>query len=105
MRLDLATWKEVETYLKSSKGIILPTGSTEQHGPIGLIGTDRICAQAIADLVGEETGALVCTALGYTPAPFNMSFPGTLSLNAMTFAQVAKELLSGLAHHGFESQL
>ena len=102
MRLDLATWKEVEHYLEHNKGIILPTGSTEQHGPVGLIGTDRICAQAIADAAGEQAGAYVCTALGYTPAPFNMSFPGTLSLNPETFAQVIAELLEGLAHHGFE---
>ena len=102
MRLDLATWKEVDAYLEKSKGIILPTGSTEQHGPVGLIGTDRICAQAIADRVGEKAEALVCTALGYTPTPFNMSFPGTLSLKKETFATVVEELLAGLAHHGFD---
>jgi creatinine amidohydrolase len=102
MRLDLTTWKEVEAYLEKSNGIVLPTGSTEQHGPVGLIGTDRICAQAIADRVGEKAEALVCTVLGYTPAPFNMSFPGTLSLKAETFAAVVEELLGGLAHHGFE---
>ncbi len=49
MRLDLATWPEVEVYLKTSPGIIIPTGSTEQHGPMGLIGTDAICAQQIAE--------------------------------------------------------
>ena len=36
MQLQLQTWVEVETYLRSSRGIILPIGSTEQHGPIGL---------------------------------------------------------------------
>jgi creatinine amidohydrolase len=102
MQLDLATWPEVDAYLKINKGIILPTGSTEQHGPVGLIGTDRICAQAIASQAGDLTNSYVCTALGYTPAPFNMSFPGTLSLRADTFAQVAIELLQGLAHHGFK---
>ncbi|MEQ8804760.1 MAG: creatininase family protein, partial [Rhodospirillales bacterium] len=35
MRLQLATWPEVETYLGASKGVIIPVGSTEQHGPTG----------------------------------------------------------------------
>ena len=59
MRLQLRTWPEVETYLKTSRGIILPIGSTEQHGPTGLIGTDAICAEEIALGVGKATGGLV----------------------------------------------
>ncbi|NET73349.1 MAG: creatininase family protein, partial [Sphaerospermopsis sp. SIO1G2] len=52
MLLHLSTWPEVETYLQQSQGIIIPIGSTEQHGPIGLIGTDAICAEAISRGVG-----------------------------------------------------
>ena len=53
MRLDHATWFEVETYLERSTGIIIPTGSTEQHGPMGLIGTDAFCAADIAEGAAE----------------------------------------------------
>jgi len=45
MLLQLATWPEVETYLESSTAVVVPIGSTEQHGPNGLIGTDAICAE------------------------------------------------------------
>ena len=45
MLLERCTWQEVEDYLEGSKGILLPVGSTEQHGPNGLIGTDAICAR------------------------------------------------------------
>lgn len=65
MLLHLSTWLEVEAYLARSQGIIVPIGSTEQHGPTGLIGTDAICAEAIAHAVGEATHALVsATSLG-----------------------------------------
>ena len=50
MLLQHCTWAEVETYLERSLGIIVPIGSTEQHGPNGLIGTDAMCAEAIAEL-------------------------------------------------------
>ena len=59
MRLQLCTWQEVESYLTRSKGIIMPVGSTEQHGPNGLIGTDAICPETVANGVAEQIEAMV----------------------------------------------
>ena len=101
MRLNLSTWPEVEAYLARSNGVILPTGSTEQHGPIGLIGTDTLCAGAIAEAAAERAGAMVAPAIGYTPAPFNMAFPGTVSVSLETFSALVGEVIGGLVHHGF----
>ncbi len=75
MRFDLSTWQEIDTYLETRDGVLLPTGSTEQHGSIGLIGTDSLCAQDIAESAAEIADAIVAPVIGYTPAPFNMSFP------------------------------
>ena len=54
MRLQLATWPEVDEYLRTYKGIIMPIGSTEQHGPSGLVGTDALTAEAIGQRLGDE---------------------------------------------------
>jgi creatinine amidohydrolase/Fe(II)-dependent formamide hydrolase-like protein len=54
MQLQLSTWQEVETYLRQSTAIILPIGSTEQHGPNGFIGTDALCPEVLAKAVGDE---------------------------------------------------
>ncbi|WP_297539866.1 creatininase family protein, partial [Roseovarius sp.] len=43
MLLHHSTWQEIDAYLTRSKAIIIPIGSTEQHGPNGLIGTDALC--------------------------------------------------------------
>ena len=40
IRLALQTWPDIDHYLQTCKGIIVPLGSTEQHGPTGAIGTD-----------------------------------------------------------------
>ena len=102
VRLDRATFEEIETYLSRSRGILIPVGSTEQHGPIGVIGTDAICAEAIAEGAARRAGALVAPTLAYTPAPFNMSFAGTVSVSPQTFALLASEVFESLIHHGFD---
>tara|TARA_B100000287_G_scaffold370663_1_gene368237 strand:+ start:1595 stop:2320 length:726 start_codon:yes stop_codon:yes gene_type:complete len=102
MKLEEMTWYEVQTYLQESRGIILPTGSVEQHGPLGLIGTDSICAREIAWAAAERCNAIVAPEISYSPAPFNMSFPGTVSLTPAVFESVVRDVLTSLAHHGFE---
>ena len=43
MHLHLSTWQEIESYLLRSKGIVIPTGSTEQHAENVLAGVrDRL---------------------------------------------------------------
>jgi creatinine amidohydrolase len=101
MLLHLSTWPEVEQYLLTSQGLILPIGSTEQHGPTGLIGTDAICAEAIAKGVGEETGALVGPTINVGMALHHMGFPGSMSLRPSTLIALIRDYLVGLIRVGF----
>ena len=45
---------------------------------------------------------MVAPTLSYTPAPFNMAFPGTVSISNQTFERLALEVTSSLLQHGFE---
>lgn len=101
MLLHLSTWPEVEAYLSHSQGIIIPIGSTEQHGPMGLIGTDAICAEAIARGVGEATQALVGPTINVGMALHHTAFPGTISLRPTTLILVIRDYLTPLARAGF----
>ena len=102
MQLQLSTWQEVEAYLNQSRGIVLPIGSTEQHGPVGLIGTDAICAEAVAAAVGEETGAMVGPVINVGMAQHHMAFPGSVTYRPTTLVLVIRDIVQSLAEHGFE---
>lgn len=101
MLLHLSTWPEVEAYLETSTGIILPIGSTEQHGPTGLIGTDAICAEAISRGVGEACNALVGPTINVGMALHHTGFPGTISLRPSTMILLVRDYVAGLAKAGF----
>lgn len=101
MLLHLSTWLEVEAYLQTSQGIILPIGSTEQHGPTGLIGTDAICAEAIAQGVGDATQAMVGPTINVGMALHHTAFPGTISLKPTTLILLVRDYLTSLTQAGF----
>ena len=100
-RLQLSTWQEVETYLATRRDIILPIGSTEQHGPNGLIGTDAICPEVIANGVAETTGVMVGPTLSIGMAQHHMAFPGTITYRPQTLIETLKDVIASLAKHGF----
>lgn len=95
------TWPMIEEYLIKKTHILIPVGSTEQHGPNGLIGIDFLTSWEIAKKVGERTQTLVSPPLCFGMAQHHMAFPGTMSLTPLTYIAVLTELFQSLAIHGF----
>ncbi|MCP5152690.1 MAG: creatininase family protein [Ectothiorhodospiraceae bacterium] len=102
MRLQLMSWPEVADYLDRCQGIVVPVGSTEQHGPNGLVGTDALVAEAIAWRAAREgDDLLVGPTLAYAPAQFNLDFAGTVSVRASTLTRIVEDVIASLARTGF----
>ncbi|MCU1491968.1 MAG: creatininase [Acidimicrobiaceae bacterium] len=100
MRVFDTNWMQIEEYLEHDDRIVLPTGSTEQHGYLSL-GTDAILAERVAVEAAEPLGVPVLPALPFGMAPYFAAYPGSMSLRLSTYAEVYRDLLDGLAAQGF----
>ncbi|ABC22959.1 creatininase family protein [Rhodospirillum rubrum] len=101
MRLQLSTWPEVADYLSTRRGVIIPIGSTEQHGPSGLIGTDAITAEVVSWRAGEVLDTLVAPTIAVGMAHHHMAFPGSMTLRPSTLIAVIRDTILALSSHGF----
>lgn len=102
MRLHLSTWPEIEAYLRKSKAILIPIGSTEQHGPNGLIGTDALCPEIIAEATAGKTEILIGPTFSVGIAQHHLGFPGSMTLRPSTMIAAMKDWVDSLTRHGFE---
>lgn len=102
VNLEEMSWKDVETYLAADDRIILPVGSTEQHGVFAPLGTDTYVARAIAGDAGRRSGVLVAPPLWLGWSPHHRVKPGTLSVRAEILIEVLCDVIESLAGHGFK---
>jgi creatinine amidohydrolase len=99
--LQEMTWVDVESYLSRSDMVIIPLGSTEQHGPHLPLGSDFYEALSMAKEVSRQTGVIVAPILLVGYSEYHSGFPGTLSLRPDTMEQVLFESVQMLMRHGF----
>lgn len=100
------TYKEYEERLKKDDIIILPIGSTENHGPAGPLGEDTFLVTRIAELVAQKTGCTVAQPLWYGSHPYHhIGMPGTVLVGDDVFRGMIRAMMAGFWNAGFRKQI
>ncbi|WP_224769098.1 mycofactocin biosynthesis peptidyl-dipeptidase MftE [Nocardioides ochotonae] len=99
MTVGLAAATSRETI--GARVVLVPVGSTEQHGPHLPLETDTLIATAVAEAVarrlgGPGEGVWVAPALSYGSSGEHQSFPGTTSIGTEALRFVVVELVRSL---------
>lgn len=107
MRIPFSTWPEIEDRIERgdplARLVVVPIGSNEQHGPTGLLGTDWMCPQIIAEAAETiEPGLTVAPTFNIGMAQHHMAFGGTITLRPSTFMAAIQDWVASLTRHGFE---
>jgi len=102
MRLGDATWKEVDGVITdASRGaddaaapvLLVPVGSTEQHGPHLPLSTDTMIAEEITGRAVHLTdGLMIGPTVSVSASGEHAAFPGTLSIGNTVMSALIVEL-------------
>lgn len=95
-------WTEVQDILKRTDLVIIPMGSTEQHGEHLPSGTDLFRAIELSLGIAGKTGGIVVPVLYGGYSPHHLGFAGTITLSPQTIVSVLIDVCYSLFKHGIK---
>ncbi len=98
------TWEDFEAFVKKNGVVIVPVGSTEQHGPHLPLGVDTIIPFEISKNLTKKMEVMVAPPItwGFKPQPGSSGgedFPGTCSLDGTTLTALVRDFVRELIRH------
>ncbi|WP_336345032.1 creatininase family protein [Halalkalicoccus ordinarius] len=99
------TWRELEATIDETSTLLLPVGSTEQHGHHLPLGVDTYVPEAIADRVAERSSCLVAPSIPYGVSPHHTFKPGTVTVGSETFRRYVRDVCTSVGEWGIENVL
>jgi len=106
-RYNRLTWEEMNEAIGMQKLVILPTGSTEQHGRHLPLDVDVFLTETVCLEVGKRAPdrVLVLPPVAYGLNMHHIDFPGTIHIEPETFIAFCLNITKSVAYHGFKKIL
>lgn len=103
VELSAYSWMELAEMIDRFPAVIVPVGSTEQHGAHLPICTDTFLVTEIAKEAARlSSKALVAPPVSYGYTPYNMNRTGTVTVELETLIRLLSDVTVSLVHHGFK---
>lgn len=101
------SWDEIKLIAKENRVVLIPVGSTEQHGPHLPLSTDILIAKEFCMEVGKRnpSDVLLMPSISYGFNEHHMDFPGTIAIEGEVFTNFVLNVTKSLARHGFQKIL
>lgn len=101
--LHKMSWPEVAQAAQTVDLVLIPIGSTEQHGPHLGLGQDHLIANAYCERAAQRLAPrlLALPAIPWGISDHHMNFPGTMTLRPETFLDLLEDIIVSMRHHGF----
>ncbi len=102
-RYDELSWPELRRLVATDPVIVLPVGTTEQHGYHCAVNLDSVCAEGVARAAVELTQphSLLMPTVTYAFNENQMDFPGTIAIDMHVIIDYIACIGLSLARHGF----
>jgi creatinine amidohydrolase len=102
IHLDRLTWADVKLEIQNGRDTVLvPFGSTEQHGKHMPLGTDAVLGDELGWALADRLDAFLAPTVRFGCSEHHLSFPGTISLSDETFQGIVTDVVASLSRHGF----
>jgi len=92
---------EVRAFLARHATVIVPVGSTEQHGPHGPLATDALVPTEVGRRIAPCVGAVVAPSINYALSYPHVGFTGVVHIRVATFMALIEDIAVSLAAVGF----
>jgi creatinine amidohydrolase/Fe(II)-dependent formamide hydrolase-like protein len=104
--LQTMTGHEVIERLKVNDILLVPVGSTEQHGPNAPSGEDTFIVTRMCELLAQKTGCTVAHPLPYGWHPHShLGLPGTIIIPETIFTGMLISMMAGFWNAGFRKMI
>lgn len=101
VRLAHLPWRRVAEHLREDPRLLVPVGTTLQHGPHLPLGTDTIVVTRLAEAISARCGVLLAPTLPYGANSLrDDEYAGSAGVRGKTLHRTINELVSVWEDHG-----
>lgn len=95
------SWEGVQENLKINDTILIPLGTTENHGVHSPLCTDTLWALGIAEGIAKETDCIIAPPVYVGYSRGHLAYPGPVNLRGETYSNLIIDIGRSMLYHGY----